>query len=444
MNVLDLALKHVKLRRVSGTKGGEYQGPCPACGGEDRFHVWPEQNDRSGSYWCRGCGSGGDNIQFLRDFEGYSFQGACERLNITIPDRPRPGPGGASRAPVPGFVPAEHTAPADRWQEKAEKLVTWAAEHLAKNTDVLAWLSERGIDRAAVDQYRLGWNPGEEGRDIFRARKAWGLPDIRKENGRLRSLWIPVGLIIPAVIDGAIVRIRIRRPEGEPRYYVIPGSSSHVMLLEEGRRAFVIVESELDAIAVAAGNTLAGAVSVGTSHGKPDAYAHEILRRCLQILVALDFDKAGRDAWAWWPEQFEHCDRWPVPQGKDPGDAVRMGTDFDMWIKAGLPPVLTMNMDRAPSVDLLLAVAAPPEAPPEAPRELPEAVRELYGLLRQNPAVMIINSAERFTVLRQGKYVGGRINELVFQVPEVREYIFRHPAEEITGDNFIQGRDIHV
>jgi len=35
----------VRLKHSTGT---EYAGPCPWCGGDDRFHVWEE-----GNYWCR-------------------------------------------------------------------------------------------------------------------------------------------------------------------------------------------------------------------------------------------------------------------------------------------------------------------------------------------------------------------------------------------------------
>ena len=32
-----------KVRKASGSKGGEWHSPCPLCGGEDRFSVFPEQ-----------------------------------------------------------------------------------------------------------------------------------------------------------------------------------------------------------------------------------------------------------------------------------------------------------------------------------------------------------------------------------------------------------------
>jgi hypothetical protein len=448
MNTLDLAQKREKLRKVSGTNGGEWQGPCPGCGGEDRFHVWPQQNQGQGSYWCRGCGKGGDAIQFLRDFEGMSYHDACAYLNIDMPDRPEHATLRQPREQKQGFIPARHVPPAELWQEKAEKLTAWAQEHLMTNAEVLAWLAARGIDRTAAENYRLGWNPGEDGKDIFRARPAWGLSEIRKENGRLRALWIPQGLVIPLIIDGIVHRIRIRRPEGEPRYYVVPGSSANTMHLEASRRATVIVEAELDAIAIAAGTALAGAVAVGTSHGKPDAAVYENLKTCLQILVALDFDHAGTCAMKWWSEHFDNCDRWPVPRGKDPGEAFQMGIDLEAWIKAGLPPALTIG-GQEPRISIQNSGVRRQKSGEKRSQNpetenlkldtdgLPSAVLELDMLLKTNPSVKIINTPRRYTVLRNGKYVGGRINQLVFLNQEVRDYIMNHPAAEITGENLI-------
>jgi len=503
MNTLDLAGKDVSLKKVAGTYGGEWQGPCPACGGEDRFHVWPEQNEGKGAYWCRGCEKAGDNIQYLRDFRGMSFRDACAELRIDIPagrDYWRTGEhrdgrtlagAGASRftpgtqrgAGKPDFHPAAHASPAGLWREKAEKLAAWAGAALLDNADALAWLAARGISRETAINYRLGWNVGEDGKDLYRHRKSWGLPEQIKDDGRLKALWIPRGLIIPYIEGGDIHRIRIRRPEGDPRYYVLPGSSMATMIIERARRAFVVVESELDAIAVGAANTLAGAVALGSVSAKPDAEAFAVLRGALSILNALDYDAAGAKAYDWWAEQFgDRCARWPVPQGKDPGDAARLGIDLEQWIKAGLPPALTIAPpvtggmrkvggsvspsektvspalrwgpqgnspvpERAESdgrVSHQNAANRQPGAPAEkmldfdrdAPA-VPVEIRELYALLRNNPGVKIINTPTRYTVLRNGKYVGGRINELVFRHPVSRDYLLNHPADEIDAGNLI-------
>lgn len=65
----------------------EWAGPCPFCGGVDRFCVWPSDN----KYWCRGCNKKGDAIQLLRDLEGMSYREACEALGRPLKNNnPKP------------------------------------------------------------------------------------------------------------------------------------------------------------------------------------------------------------------------------------------------------------------------------------------------------------------------------------------------------------------
>lgn len=460
MNVLDLAQKHVKLKKAASTHGGEWQGPCPACNGKDRFHVWPEQNNGQGGYWCRGCDKAGDAIQFLRDFEGKSYHEACEILSIKPNHRDENT--GSERKPKekPEFTPAQHASPADLWREKADKFITWAQENLKHNKKALEWLAARGINAWTAENFRLGWNPGEDGKDIYRPRKAWGLEEIINEKtGRPKTLCIPRGLVIPYIIDNVIHRIKIRRPQAHRTqewsipYYVLPGSSKAIMIIGRDRRAFVIVESELDAIACASACALAGAVALGTSRAKPDQETYAILKNSLQILNALDYDEAGAKAMTWWDEQFpDTCDRWPVPQGKDPGEAFEMGTDLGLWIKAGLPPALTISSDKPASAVIPVPTAIHEKqmdirksknltqqqmAAVIESRGLSPLLLELWKLLRNNPGVRIINNAEHFTVQRNGKYVGGRINHLVFREPVVTDYIMNLNVAEIDGNNLV-------
>jgi DNA primase len=443
VNVLNLAQQKVNLKKVASTHGGEWTGPCPGCGGNDRFHVWPNTNGDKGSYWCRGCGKSGDNIQFLIDFEGLKFKEACARLDIEIKNEhsmSRPAPS------KPEFQPVRHGLPAELWQNKAKTFVTWAHENLKQNPDVLKWLAARGISAEAAAAARLGWNPGENGNDLFRSRPSWGLPELKKENGKPRMLWFPIGLVIPYIVDDIILRIRIRRPEGEPRYYVIPGSSMATTIIGADRKAFVVVESELDGIACAAATELAGAVALGMLEGKPDASAYAILKDSVQILNALDYGdqgggkKAAERAMIWWKENFnERYDRWPVPKGKDPGEAYQQGIDLGKWIEAGLPPSLTL--DESSKFDVQRSTFNCPPLAEVAQSagggELSPLVDELHKLLKSNPAVKIINKPERLSIERNGKYVGGRINDLVFKEPDVQEYILNHPDEEITGKNLM-------
>ena len=62
--------------------GGEWVGPCPRCGGRDRFAV----NPRKRLFNCRGCRVGGDAIDLLRFVTGSTFAEAAELIG----DRPTP------------------------------------------------------------------------------------------------------------------------------------------------------------------------------------------------------------------------------------------------------------------------------------------------------------------------------------------------------------------
>jgi phage/plasmid primase-like uncharacterized protein len=56
--------------------GGELIGPCPVCGGRDRFAVNPKK-----AVWnCRGCSKGGDVIALVRHLDGCGFNDAIEQL----------------------------------------------------------------------------------------------------------------------------------------------------------------------------------------------------------------------------------------------------------------------------------------------------------------------------------------------------------------------------
>jgi putative DNA primase/helicase len=60
--------------KLNGTK--DRSGPCPLCGGEDRFSI----NVKKGVWNCRGCGVGGDVIKLVEHLDGVSFLEACEKL----------------------------------------------------------------------------------------------------------------------------------------------------------------------------------------------------------------------------------------------------------------------------------------------------------------------------------------------------------------------------
>lgn len=61
-------------------------GPCPVCGGTDRFAINVKRQ-----FWnCRGCVHGGDVIELVRHLDGLSF-GEAVRLLTGAPQKPAPG-----------------------------------------------------------------------------------------------------------------------------------------------------------------------------------------------------------------------------------------------------------------------------------------------------------------------------------------------------------------
>jgi len=58
VDLLALVGRDTQVKKVAGTAGGEWAGPCPWCGGNDRFRLWP--NSDHPRYWCRGCDRRGD------------------------------------------------------------------------------------------------------------------------------------------------------------------------------------------------------------------------------------------------------------------------------------------------------------------------------------------------------------------------------------------------
>ncbi len=362
LTVLELLAEHGITPRLVSAAGREYHSACPGCGGRDRFIVWAGENHGTGRYRCRpegrGCGKRGDNIQFVIDFEGLPFREAAKRVGRGVPEtHPSPSsPTGALRPPslkaAYNWQPKSYGRPNDKWLRKASEFAARAHGRLLADGKTLDWLAARGISRKLATEYLLGVNPGEDGRDLYRARTAWGLPDaVMNGSGSStkKPLWLPRGLVIPYLADGEVVRLKIRRPQElqaflpDLKYYVVPGSSQATMLLGKERRAHVVVEAELDAIAcMGAGVAAVGAVTLGSVSTRPDSRTAAVLRQDLIILNALDYEenRAGRTAADWWLQNFPNNVRWPVPEGKDPGEAFGLGVDLGLWLEEGLPPVL--------------------------------------------------------------------------------------------------------
>lgn len=245
-----LSLVPGELRKVSTHDGGEYAGPCPFCGGADRFRVWPA----SGRYWCRGhgnngsgCGKRGDVIDLIMNLENLTFTEAVNRLT---------GQAGQSLpTQTTQYSPSKRKNPDhSTWERRAREFVNDTMSSLKPRG--LAYLERRGLDAITAYGAGLGWNQ----KPIKNDGELWGLTG---------EVHLGAGLVIPYELWGRIVAINIRTDQG---YRIIKGSK----LSHDGKRiiyrpcpwaiseAVILFEGEFDALAAwqALGSAAVGVGSI--------------------------------------------------------------------------------------------------------------------------------------------------------------------------------------
>jgi putative DNA primase/helicase len=88
-SILEVAKRYTALKRVAAN---EWVGPCPGCGGTDRFSI----NTRKQLFNCRGCGAKGDVIALSMHAGGATFaqtvaalSGEAQAAIRALPPRPR-------------------------------------------------------------------------------------------------------------------------------------------------------------------------------------------------------------------------------------------------------------------------------------------------------------------------------------------------------------------
>jgi len=341
MTILDLIPSAGSFKHVAATSGGEWAGPCPECGGVDRFLIWPHHPrgvGKGGRFMCRGCGKQGDGIQYLIDFHGMGYREACKVFLVMPRERRKFHPSRVSKAV---WTPKPSTLPGDLWQAAAIRFARGCMAELDKSPEGQAYVRSRGLTLATCRRLGIGWNTVNR----FDSLQAWGLSEEADlETGKPRRLWLPAGLVIPTTAENrTITSLKIRRSGWQetdrfPKYVAVKGGVPSPYTLDAmPGKPVVVVESELDAALISqeAGDLVA-AMALGTAKGKPDQTATAFLRAAPGVLVSLDYDEAGKAAWPWWKETFPSALPCPVPKGKDVGDIVAIPGLVRAWIEWGI------------------------------------------------------------------------------------------------------------
>ena len=304
---------------------GEYAGPCPFCGGKDRFIVWPKPDNGKPRYWCRQCNRTGDAISYIQQRDQLDFRSACERLGLQLDALPLTRSNRPAQPPRPDsrLVDRGWAAMTPAWQRGAESFCAAAWETLHSDAGAPGWeyLKKRGLRLGTVAAFDLGWN-------LAPYHAEWG--DIQ--------IYLPAGLVIPWRLDAKYWTIDVRRLDGKQPKYRKPRGSANGLYIAGAIRpqsTVVIVEGEIDALTIwqETRGLPVVAVATGSTQG---AHLHRWIARLAAArrhVIAFDIDEngAGQNAAKWWQGIFPDAIRLS-PTAHDVNDMLTGGENVRQWI----------------------------------------------------------------------------------------------------------------
>lgn len=302
LSLSDIVGRKVSLKRRSGS---EYAGLCP-------FHNEKTPsftvNDKKGFYHCFGCGEHGDAVGFVMKTEGLSFPESVEKLAREV------------GLPVPRATPAERefAARASTLQQVVEEAARWFQKQLRLpvGRQALDYLRGRGLEDAAIDDFRLGFSP--DSRD--------GLIAALKREGATMDKIVEAGLAIQPEDAGrdaydrfrgrVMFTINDRRGRaiafggrvmgvGEPKYLNSPETplfhkGGNLYCLDRARVAatkdqpVIVSEGYMDVIALHGAGFTGAVAPLGTA--LTEAQLGELWKLADEPYLCFDGDNAGRRA----------------------------------------------------------------------------------------------------------------------------------------------------
>lgn len=313
-DLLRIAERDTQLKRVATTGGGEWAGPCPFCGGKDRFRLQPH-HPGGGIWLCRVCQDGRwqDVISYVMQRDGMSFKDAIRAL-------------GADELPeisAPRKKPVNHAykAPGDDWQAQAMDTIEICEGNLwgPDGATPLEYIRKRGLMDHTIKHFRLGYSPGV----------------------KVGELWIERGIVIPCVVNNEAWYLKIRLPSkpGDMKYRCVKGSRTAAIFNADDLLNYpvaVFVEGEFDAMIAWQRMGYSMAVcTLGSATNRPDlASWGPYLMGLKAIMAAYDGDPAGEQGLAKLAEMSERVKLAPLPEGnwKDVNDYFLAGGDLWDWI----------------------------------------------------------------------------------------------------------------
>jgi len=298
VDLRDLAAQHTTLRAWAV---GELAGPCPKCGGTDRFHVkadWGYCNQ----CWPSDKGTSHDAIAFVQWLDGCDFREACEKLGGDLPATT------ATRRQPEKKSKACH---GDDWQVEAKDSVTQAVAVLDADAGKPGrdYLEGRGIHRDTWEAFGLGYDPAK-----------WHSGWERKAGA----------VVMPWVIGDKYTAIKYRFPEAKdkPDRFRAKGGGEQSLfgtrLIGAHRDSLILCEGELNAMSLwqalrDLGRGDVDVVSFGSESGVGDP-AKKLATKYRRVIVWADKAGIARDA-----AHAMGAHGVKSPRGQDANDLLQAG-----------------------------------------------------------------------------------------------------------------------
>lgn len=327
-DISEIASSYMQLKR----RGRNLVGLCPFHGEKTpSFNIYPE----NGSFYCFGCGVGGDVITFVMKIENLDYMEAVKFL--------------AQRAGM--------SVPEDSLDDSMSKLRTRVFEanreaarfyysklYSAEGKDALEYLHSRALSDKTITRFGLGYSPNSR----------FALTNHLKSKGFTDSELISANLVFKArsgngVVDRFVDRVMFPiidlrgnviafggrvMSDQKPKYLntsdtVVFNKSQNLFSLNNAKNSkekrLILCEGYMDVIAVNQAGFADAVATLGTALTTEQAMLMK--RYCDEVVICYDADEAGQKATQRAIDILRNVGLivrvLSIPDGKDPDEFIR-------------------------------------------------------------------------------------------------------------------------
>ena len=327
-DISDIASSYMQLKR----RGRNLVGLCPFHGEKTpSFNIYTE----NGSFYCFGCGAGGDVITFVMKIENLDYMEAvkflAQRAGMTVPEDA-----------VDDSISKLRTRVFEANREAAR--FYYSKLYSKEGANALSYLHSRALSDKTITRFGLGYSPNSR----------FALTNHLKAKGFTDSELIAANLVFKArsgngVVDRFVDRamfpiIDLRgnviafggriMSDQKPKYLntsdtIVFNKSQNLFSLNNaknsGSRRLILCEGYMDVIALNQAGFTDAVATLGTALTTEQAMLMK--RYCDEVVICYDADEAGQKATARAINILRNSGLVvrviTIPDGKDPDEYIR-------------------------------------------------------------------------------------------------------------------------